>query len=157
MTGWRMGYAAGPKPLIAAMQMIQDQSTSNCSSITQKAALAALQGPSNTIEQMVAEFRIRRDLFVAGLNAIPGVKCRMPEGAFYVFPSVEGWVGKTWQGKAMAGSMAISEALLDGFKVAAVPGLPFGAEGFLRMSFVTSRANIEKGLQRLREFASALS
>jgi len=157
MTGWRMGYAAGPKPLIAAMQMIQDQSTSNCSSITQKAALAALQGPTDTIEKMVAEFRVRRDLFVSGRNAIPGVKCRMPEGAFYVFPSVRGWMGKKWNGKLMDGSLAISEALLDGLKVAAVPGQPFGAEGFLRMSFVTSRANIEKGLQRLGGFASALS
>jgi len=156
MTGWRMGYAAGPKPLIAAMQMVQDQSTSNCSSITQKAALAALQGPTEPLEKMVAEYRVRRDLFVSGLNAIPGVTCRLPEGAFYVFPNVHGWMGKQFKGKSLDGSVAISEALLDEFKVAAVPGFPFGAEGFLRMSFVTSRANLEKGLGRLRDFAAAL-
>lgn len=157
MTGWRMGYAAGPKALIAGMQTIQDQSTSNCSSITQKAALAGLTGPTEPLQQMVAEYRVRRDLFVAGLNAIPGVRCRMPEGAFYVFPSVRGWFGKSYKGKRIEGSVQVSEILLEDFKVAAVPGAPFGAEGHLRMSFVTSRANIEKGLSRLRDLAAALT
>jgi aspartate aminotransferase len=156
MTGWRLGYAAGPKPLIAGMQTIQDQSTSNCSSITQKAALAALQGPTEPLQQMVAEYRARRDLFVAGLNAIPGVRCRVPEGAFYVFPSIQGWFGKSYKGKRIEGSVQVSEILLEDFKVAAVPGAPFGAEGYLRMSFVTSRATLEKGLARLRELAAAL-
>jgi aspartate aminotransferase len=156
MTGWRMGYAAGPKPLIAAMQMIQDQSTSNCSSITQKAALAALQGPTEPLQKMVAEYRARRDFFVNGLNAIDGVRCRMPEGAFYVFPSVKGWLGKSFQGKRLDGSVQISELLLEHFKVAAVPGAPFGAEGHLRMSFVTSKQTLEKGLQRIGELAAAL-
>lgn len=157
MTGWRLGYAAGPKPLIAAMQMIQDQSTSNANSITQKAGLAALQGPTEEMQKMVAEYRVRRDLFVNGLNAIPGVRCRAPEGAFYVFPSIEGLLGKRYKDRTVTGSVQVSEILLEDFRVAAVPGQPFGAEGYLRMSFVTSRQNLEKGLARIREFAGKMS
>jgi aspartate aminotransferase len=157
MTGWRLGYAAGPKALIAGMQMIQDQSTSNAASIGQKAALAALTGPREPIDAMVTEFRARRDLFVAGLNAIPGFRCRVPEGAFYVFPNIEGLFGKHYKGSKLHGSMQISQILLDDFRVAAVPGQPFGADGHIRMSFATSRATIEKGLARLRDFVAALS
>ncbi|MGQ0505408.1 MAG: pyridoxal phosphate-dependent aminotransferase [Myxococcaceae bacterium] len=156
MTGWRLGYAAGPQELIAAMQMIQDQSTSNATSITQKAGLAALQGPRDSLDKMVAEYKARRDLFVNGLNATEGVKCRLPEGAFYVFPNITGIIGKSYQGKPITGSVQASEILLNDFKVAAVPGQPFGAEGYLRMSFVTSRQNIEKGLSRLRELVASL-
>jgi aspartate aminotransferase len=156
MTGWRLGYAAGPKPLIAAMQTIQDQSTSNASSIGQKAALAALQGPADTVVPMVKEYRERRELVVAGLNAIPGIDCRTPEGAFYVFPRISALFGKSFNGRPLTGSVQVSEVLLESFRVAAVPGQPFGAEGYLRMSFVTSRANLEKGLARLGEFVSAL-
>lgn len=157
MTGWRLGYAAGPKPLIAAMQMIQDQSTSNASSIVQKAGLAALQGPEDTIRTMVAEYRVRRDLFVDGLNAIPGIHCRKPEGAFYVLPNMRALLGRTYKGRKLESSVQISEILLDDFRVAAVPGSPFGAEGYVRMSFVTSREVLQKGLVRLREFVSSLS
>ena len=156
MTGWRLGYAAGPKPLIAAMQMVQDQSTSNASSITQKAGLAALRGPVEPIDQMVVEYKARRDLFVNGLNAIPGFHCRMPEGAFYVLPNIKGLLGKRYKDKPLTGSVQISELLLEDFKVAAVPGAPFGAEGYLRMSFVTTREQIQKGLDRIREFALSL-
>lgn len=155
MTGWRLGYAAGPRPLIAAMQMVQEQSTSNASSVSQRAALAALQGPQEAIERMVVEYRARRDLIVAGLNAIPGVHCRSPEGAFYAFPNIQGLMGKRFNGRLIAGSMEASEILLDELQVAAVPGLPFGAEGFLRLSFATSRGNIEKGLARLKELGKA--
>lgn len=157
MTGWRLGYAAGPRPLIAAMQMIQDQSTSNASSITQKAGVAALKGPADALASMVAEYKARRDLFVNGLNAIPGVRCRLPEGAFYVFPNVSGLIGRKYKGRTIDGSIVLSEILLEEFKVAAVPGAPFGAEGYLRMSFVTSRQTIEKGLARLRDLAGALT
>ena len=157
MTGWRLGYAAGPKALIAGMQTIQDQSTSNACSITQKAGFAALNGPRAPVEQMVTEFKARRDLFVSGLNAIPGVKCQMPDGAFYVFPSIRALLERSYKGGPLAGSIAFSEILLNDFKVAAVPGAPFGAEGHLRMSFATSRSNIEKGLSRLRELAAALT
>ena len=156
MTGWRMGYVAGPKPLVAAMQLVQDQSTSNASSIGQKAALAALQGPPDTITTMVAEYRARRDLFVAGLNALDGIHCRMPEGAFYALADVRGLYGRSFKGKPVTGSMQLSEILLDEFRVAAVPGDPFGAEGYIRMSFATSREVLKKGLGRLGELVQAL-
>ncbi|NNB90440.1 pyridoxal phosphate-dependent aminotransferase [Corallococcus exiguus] len=156
MTGWRLGYAAGPKALITGMQLVQDQSTSNASSITQKAALAALNGPTDTITAMVNEYRERRDLFVAGLNAIPGIRCRLPEGAFYAMADVRGLLGKTYKGKPLTDSLQLSEALLNDFLVAAVPGDPFGAPGYIRMSFVTSREVLQKGLTRLRDFVAAL-
>ncbi|WP_164021175.1 pyridoxal phosphate-dependent aminotransferase [Pyxidicoccus trucidator] len=156
MTGWRMGYVAGPRPLVAAMQLVQDQSTSNASSIGQKAALAALQGPPDTIATMVAEYRVRRDFFVAGLNALDGIRCRMPEGAFYALADVRGLYGRSYKGKPVTGSMQLSEILLDEFRVAAVPGDPFGAEGYIRMSFATSREVLQKGLTRLGEMVQAL-
>jgi aspartate aminotransferase len=157
MTGWRLGYAAGPKPLIAGMQMIQDQSTSNPTSIVQKAALAALKGPTDFIGTMVEEFRARRELIVSGLNALQGVRCRKPEGAFYVFPDMRGLLGRTYKGAPLGNSARIAEVLLDDFRVAVVPGAPFGAEGYLRLSFATSREVIQKGLGRLRDFVAALS
>jgi aspartate aminotransferase len=157
MTGWRLGYAAGPKELIAAMQMIQDQSTSNASSFSQKGAVTALEGPTLALDEMVAEFRVRRDLIVEGLNKIPGVRCRPPEGAFYVFPNVGELIGRSYKGKPIGGSVQMSEILLEDFLLAAVPGEPFGAEGHLRFSFATSRAIIEKGLERLSKFVQALS
>ncbi len=157
MTGWRLGYAAGPKALISAMQMIQDQSTSNASSIGQRAAVAALQGPKDTVEVMAREFLARRDLFVAGLRVLPGVRIRPPEGAFYVFPSFHGLLGKRHRGKPLEGSVHISQVLLDDYRLAAVPGEPFGGEGYLRLSFAASRATIEKGLGRLRDFVGGLT
>lgn len=157
MTGWRLGYAAGPKPLIAGMQMIQDQSTSNPTSIVQKAAVAALKGPTDFISTMVEEFRARRELIVSGLNALEGVKCRKPEGAFYVFPDVRGLLGRTYKGAPLGTSARVAEVLLDDFRVALVPGAPFGAEGYLRLSFATSRDVIQKGLERMRDFVTALS
>jgi aspartate aminotransferase len=157
MTGWRVGYAAGPKPLISAMQMLQDQSTSNVSSISQRAAVAALRGPMDTVDTMVREFLARRDLFVAGLRALPGVRLHAPDGAFYVFPSVHGLLGRKHRGKALEGSVHISQVLLDDYRLAAVPGEPFGGEGYLRLSFAASRATIEKGLARLRDFVGGLT
>jgi len=157
MTGWRLGYAAGPKPLIAGMQMIQDQSTSNPTSIVQKAALAALKGPTDFIGTMVEEYRARRELIVSGLNALPGVRCRKPEGAFYAFPDLRGLLGRTYKGAPLGTSARIAEVLLDDFRVAVVPGAPFGAEGYVRFSFATSREVIQKGLGRLRDFVAALS
>jgi aspartate aminotransferase len=156
MTGWRLGYAAGPKPLLSAMQMIQDQSTSNASSIGQQAALAALRGPQDSVAAMVREFHARRDLFVAGLQALPGVRIRPPDGAFYVFPSFHGLFGKRYQGRPLEGSVQLSQVLLDDFRLAAVPGEPFGGEGHLRLSFAASRQTIEKGLARLRDFVGGL-
>ena len=157
MTGLRLGYAAGPKELIAGMQMIQDQSTSNATSIIQKGAVAALQGPTAPIDEMVTAFARRRVLMTDGLNKIPGVKCRMPDGAFYCFPDLSALVGKSYKGAPVTGSLRMSEILLEDFLLAAVPGQPFGAEGFIRLSFATSDANIEKGLARLADFVSKLS
>jgi aspartate aminotransferase len=157
MTGWRLGYAAGPKALIAAMQMIQDQSTSNPTSFAQKGGVAALTGPTDALETMRVEFAARRDLIVAGLNDIPGVRCRTPDGAFYAFPDVRGLCERSYKGAVIGGSLRLSEILLDDHQVAAVPGQPFGAEGYLRLSFATSRQVIEKGLSRLRSFAAALA
>jgi aspartate aminotransferase len=157
MTGWRLGYAAGPTELIHAMQTVQDQSTSNSNSIAQKAALAALRGPTDEQKRMVKEFQARRDLFVSGLNSIPGIRCRSPEGAFYLFPNIHGLFGKKYKGNSVTGSIQFSELLLDDFRVAAVAGLPFGAEGHLRFSFVTSRAVIEKGLAQLQKFVDSLT
>jgi aspartate aminotransferase len=157
MTGWRLGYAAGPKPLIAGMQMIQDQSTSNPNSITQKAGVAALKGPTEFLTKMVEEFRARRELIVSGLNGLDGVKCRTPEGAFYVFPDVRGLLQRQYKGAPLGTSSRISEVLLDDFRVAVMPGAPFGAEGYLRLSFATSREVIQKGLSRMKDFVAALS
>jgi aspartate aminotransferase len=156
MTGWRLGYAAGPKPLISGMQMIQDQSTSNPTSMVQKGAVAALKGPSDFITTMVEEFRARRELIVSGLNALEGVRCRKPEGAFYVFPDVRGLLPRTYKGAPVGSSSRLSEILLEDFRVAVMPGAPFGAEGYLRLSFATSREVIQKGLARMRDFVSAL-
>ncbi len=157
MTGLRLGYAAGPKELIAGMQMIQDQSTSNATSIIQKGAVAALNGPTAPIDEMVAAFARRRIAMTDGLNKIPGVKCRMPDGAFYCFPDLSALIGKSYKGEPVTGSLRMSEILLEDFLLAAVPGQPFGAEGFIRLSFATSDANIEKGLGRLADFVSKLS
>ncbi len=157
MTGLRLGYAAGPKELIAGMQMIQDQSTSNATSVIQKGAVAALKGPTAPIDEMVQAFARRRVAMTDGLNKIPGVKCRMPDGAFYCFPDLSALIGKSYKGAPVTGSLRMSEILLEDFLLAAVPGQPFGAEGFIRLSFATSDANIEKGLGRLADFVSKLS
>jgi aspartate aminotransferase len=157
MTGWRLGWAAGPRALVGAMQNIQDQSTSNAASMAQKAGVAALRGPQEPIHQMVAEFKQRRDLLVEGLRRIDGLRCAVPDGAFYAFPNVQGWLRRSYKGQPVGTSLALSEILLTDFQLAAVPGAPFGAEGYLRLGFATSRAVMEKGLERLGAFARALS
>ncbi|MFY0567912.1 pyridoxal phosphate-dependent aminotransferase [Archangium lansingense] len=156
MTGWRMGYAAGPKWLIAGMQMIQDQSTSNAASFVQKAATAALKGPQDIFIPMVEEYRGRRDMVVDALNSMEGVRCRRPEGAFYVLPNVSGLLGRTYKGEPLTGAVQMSEILLNDFRVAAMPGTPFGVEGYIRMSFATSREQLRKGLERFREFVGSV-
>lgn len=155
MTGWRMGYAAGSKEIIAAMNLVQDQATSSPSSLSQKASLAALKGPKESIDRMVAEFKARRDLIVNGLNAIDGFECSMPDGAFYVLPRVEKLLERRYQGRKLKGSMELSDVMLEDFRVAVVPGDPFGAEGHVRMSFATSRQQIERALVRLKEVAAS--
>jgi aspartate aminotransferase len=155
MTGWRIGYAAGPTEIISAMNLVQDQTTSSPSSLGQKAALAALQGPKESTDRMVAEFKARRDIIVNGLKAIEGFECAMPGGAFYVFPRVQRFLERRYRGRQISGSIQLADVLLDDFRVAVVAGSPFGAEGHVRMSFATSRQTIERGLARLKEFAAS--
>lgn len=157
MTGWRIGYAAGPEHIIKAMNKIQSQSTSNPSSPAQYAALAALAGPQDFPATMLQAFLPRRDFFVADLRSIPGVSCVNPKGAFYVFPNFSAYYGKSFQGKAISGSVALADYFLDEAKVASVPGAAFGAEPFVRFSFATSMAVIQEGMQRIKEALNRLT
>ena len=157
MTGWRLGYTAGPAPLIQAMAVLQGQSTSNPTSIAQAAAVAALEGPEEPLEAMRVEFDRRRRYMVERLRAIPGVTCFEPQGAFYAFPDISAYLGKRPRGgQALEDDVALCEYLLDVGRVAVVPGSGFGAPGFVRLSYATSMANIEQGLERMAEALAAL-
>ena len=157
MTGWRLGYVAGDKALVAAMGRIQDQVTSNPTSIAQYAGVAALDGPQEFLAEWRAAFMSRRDVIVAGLNAIPGFKCRMPQGAFYVFPNISGLYGKkTPAGKVLASGDDVADYLLESKGVAVVPGSGFGTPDFVRFSYATSMAAINEGLRRIQEAVDAL-
>jgi aspartate aminotransferase len=150
MTGWRIGYAAGPKALITAMGNIQSQSTSNPCSISQKAAVAALRLGEPFTKQMVAEFDRRRRAIVEGHNAIPGVSCTMPGGAFYAFPNIRGVLGRRGPAGAVTSPTELASYLLNDAHIAVVPGEPFGSEDHIRLSYATSMDTITNGLRRLR-------
>jgi aspartate aminotransferase len=162
MTGWRIGWAAGDAEIIAAMGRIQDQSTSNPTSITQAAAVVALNGPQDSVEKMRVEFAKRRDIIVEGLNAIPNIECLTPNGAFYVFPKVSGLYGGRWtdpesgEVKTINGSDDFKDFLLATVMVAVVPGSGFGADDYVRLSYACSTQNIEKGLARIADAVSRL-
>lgn len=149
MTGWRIGYAAGPKDLITAMANIQSQSTSNPCSISQKAAVAALRLGEPFTVKMVEEFSHRRNTIVDGLNKIPGVACRMPRGAFYAFPNIKGLLGKRSPSGMLKTPNDVAHFLLNEARIAVVPGEPFGSQEHLRLSYATSMTNITRGLERL--------
>ncbi len=149
MTGWRIGYAAGPKELITAMANIQSQSTSNPCSIAQKAAVAALRLGEPFTLKMVEEFSRRRKTIVEGLNNIPGVTCSMPRGAFYAFPNISGLLGKRGPSGMLKTPNEIANYLLNDAHIAVVPGEPFGSHDHLRLSYATSMTNITRGLERL--------
>ena len=151
MTGWRIGYTAGPKDLISAMGNLQDHSTSNPVSISQKAALTAITEKDPDMQKMISEFKLRRDYMVEKLNAIPGISCLKPQGAFYAFPDISKLIGKTIKGQKIEGSMSFSEILLKEAKVAVIPGIAFGADNFVRLSYATSMENIKEGLKRIAE------
>lgn len=151
MTGWRIGYTAGSEEIIAAMTKYQSQNTSNPTSIAQKAAVEALNGPQEGVAVMAQEFQRRRDVIVAGLNAIPGVTCLKPLGAFYVFPDVSSYYGRSFGGKQIAGSAEMATYLLDEANVALVPGGDFGHDDHIRISYATSMEQIKKGVERIRE------
>jgi aspartate aminotransferase len=150
MTGWRIGYALGSADVIDGAGKIQSQSTSNATSIAQAAALEAIRGPQDEVAMMVGEFQKRRNVIVERLNAIGGVQCLKPQGAFYVFPNVAAFIGKTANGKKLASPCDIAAYLLEEAKVAAVPGEDFGSTAHIRLSYATSLENIEEGCRRMR-------
>lgn len=157
MTGWRMGYAAGPKEWIASMNKIQGQVTSNITSITQKAAVAALNGPQDDLTKMGKAFIERRDAIVSRFEAIPGITCLKPQGAFYVFPNVSALLGKkTASGKTISSADDFANYLLEEYKVAVVSGEGFGAPGYMRLSYACSMENIQKGLDRISDAVKQL-
>jgi len=157
MTGWRIGYAAGSQEIISAVTKLQSQNTSNPTSIAQKAAVEALNGPQNSVTEMVEEFRKRRDAIVEKLNAIPGITCMIPQGAFYVFPDVSALFGRSYHGIVISNSSDFTAFLLDEANVAVVPGVDFGHDNHIRLSYATSLKNIEEGLKRVRNAAMKLS
>ncbi|PLX42887.1 MAG: aspartate aminotransferase [Hyphomicrobiales bacterium] len=157
MTGWRIGYCAGPENLIAAMRKIQSQSTSNPTSVSQWAAVEALNGPQDFIPERAAVFKERRDLVVSMLNQATGITCPTPEGAFYVYPSIEGCIGKTTPGGKVIGSDGdFATALLEDEGVAVVHGEAFGLSPFFRVSYATSTEALTEACQRIQRFCASL-
>ena len=156
MTGWRIGYLAGNGNVVKAVTKIQSQSTSNPNSIAQKAALAALTGPQECVEEMRRAFKERRDYIMKRLRVMDGVKCVEPQGAFYVFPDCSSYYGAEWSGGTIDGSLALADYLLEEAKVAAVPGIAFGDDRFIRFSYATDLEIIEEGMDRLEQALSAL-
>ena len=150
MTGWRIGYAAGPRDIIKSMSKIQGQSTSCANSIGQKAGIEALMGDQRCVEEMKAAFNKRRDLIVRLLNELPGVSCAMPGGAFYAFPDFSAYLDKQGSGKLLKDTFDISNYILGCAKVVTVPGDGFGAPGHIRFSYATSTDIIERGIGRVR-------
>ncbi len=157
MTGWRLGYAAGPKSIIAAMEKVQSHNTSNATTFVQHAGVTALRELSNQIDQMVVEFQKRRDLVVKLLREIPSVTVSAPEGAFYVFPNIKRYLGRIGKGRKIATSVELSEYILEETKVATVPGDAFGTDGFIRLSFATSQERIRAGISRIAAALEKLS
>ena len=156
MTGWRIGYAAGNKEIIRVMSNIQSHSTSNPNSIAQYASLAALKGPKDIIKEMVCTFDERRKFMVNRINSIDMISCTRPQGAFYVMLNIKNVIGRTYNGRIIKGSLDFTDALLEAQKVAVVPGVAFGADGYVRLSYATSKENIEKGLNRIEKFIKEL-
>jgi len=156
MTGWRIGFAAGPPDIIKAMGNIQSQSTSNPTSISQMAAVAALNGPQDSIDTMLEAFQARRDYLVGELRNVAGVTCYNPKGAFYVFPNFNNVLGRRYKGTVINSSSTLATMLLEGFHTAVVPGIEFGKEGYLRLSFATSMEVIKKGVERIKHAVASL-
>src|ERR1700690_1726844 len=152
MTGWRMGYALAPAAVTSAMAKLQSQSTSNPTSIVQKAAVAALNGPQECVEQMRREYIELRDYVVKGLRSIPGVTCTLPEGAFYAYPNISAFLGRG----SVKSASDVAGRLLREVHVATVPGEGFGTGEHIRVSYATSKAELDRGLERMRKFFGAL-
>lgn len=156
MTGWRIGYAAGEPDVIKAMSSLQSHSTTHPASMAQKAAAAALAGPLDAVRAMAEEFRRRRDYVVERLRRVPGLTVRRPAGAFYVFPNVEGVLGRSLDGRTVATDLDLAEVLLTEGRVALVPGTAFGAPGHLRLSYATSMERLREGLDRFEAVLARL-
>ncbi|MCX8507055.1 MAG: pyridoxal phosphate-dependent aminotransferase [Alphaproteobacteria bacterium] len=158
MTGWRIGYAGGPAPLIKAMAMVQSQSTSNPSSVSQAAALAALQGGLDFMAERNVSFQKRRDFCVNALNRVPGLSCIVPEGAFYVYPSCAGTIGrKTPDGKIIKTDLDFADYLLDAEGVAVVPGTAFGLAPYFRISYAAAMSELEDAMRRIARAVEKLA
>jgi aspartate aminotransferase len=151
MTGWRLGWMVGPADAIAGAANLQSHLSSNVSNISQRAALEALTGPQESVEQMRLAFDRRRKLIVEGLNGIPGVVCPTPEGAFYVYPDVTGLLGRAWGGVTPTTSLELADLILEQAEVAAVPGEAFGPSGYLRFSYALGDDDIREGVSRLHK------
>jgi aspartate aminotransferase len=152
MTGWRMGYALAPAPVIAAMQKLQSQSTSNPTSIVQKAAVAALNGSQDCVAEMRKEYIHLRDHVLGGLSKIKGIKCARPEGAFYVYPNISAFFGR----KGVNSPAEFARKLLHEAHVASVPGEGFGTQEHIRLSYATSQKELDRGLERIKNFVESL-
>jgi aspartate aminotransferase len=152
MTGWRAGYALGPKPVIAAMSKLQSQSTSSTAAFVQKAAVAALRSPQDCVAEMRADFLTLRDKILTRLTEVPGLTCTRPEGAFYVYPNVSAYLGKSGIGSAME----LSKRLLHEAHVVTVPGEAFGTNEHIRLSYATSHADVDEGVDRIKAFFAKL-
>lgn len=156
MTGWRMGWALAPAHVAKAVEKVQGQSTTNPVAFAQHGAIEALRGDKGPVRAMRDEFAKRRRVIVDGLNAIDGITCREPEGAFYAFPNLNALIGRSSKGKTLTDDLALGAWLLDEARCALVPGSAFGAPGFMRMSYATSMTTIENGLERIKNAVAAL-
>jgi aspartate aminotransferase len=157
MTGWRVGFCGGPKPLIAAMNNMQGQATNGICTLSQAATIAALDGPQDLLRERAEIYRGRRDHVVDWLRQARGVSCHKPEGAFYVFPNIAGCIGKTTRGgRHIANDVDFVAALLQELQVATVPGVAYGMSPYFRISYATDMASLEEGCARIQEFCQGL-
>jgi aspartate aminotransferase len=156
MTGWRIGYAIGPADVISAASKIQSQSTSNPTSMAQAGALEAISGSQDDVSPMVQEFKRRRDVIVERLNAIAGMRCLKPQGAFYVFPNVSAFLDRSANGKTITSPCDFADYLLEEAKVAVVPGEDFGSREHIRFSYATALEDIERGCKRIADAVAKL-
>ncbi|MFA5811040.1 MAG: aminotransferase class I/II-fold pyridoxal phosphate-dependent enzyme, partial [bacterium] len=157
MTGWRMGYAAGPREVIGKMGALVEQENSGIPGFVQKACVAALSGQQDEVLRMRDEFRTRRDLMLERMLAIPGVRCHVPDGTFYLLPNMRTFIGRSAGSRHITDATALAEYLLESAHIATVSGDPFGVPGYIRLSYATSRENIEEGMRRLAEALAKLT
>ena len=156
MTGWRIGYTIAPAELAKVMASYQSQATSNPCSVAQFASVEALRGPQEDLKRMVGVFAERRKLMHSLLSAIPGVTCRLPQGAFYALPNISSTFGKSYKGEKITGSVSFAELLLRHKLCAVIPGAAFGADDNIRLSYAESIEDIKRGVARIAEFVSEL-